>query len=116
MKKFNLEEAKAGKPVVTRDGRRVIEVQVFNTRMDKPVVGIIDTRFVAFTKDGKLNPIAETESDLFMAPEKKSIWVNVYNDGDSLCLSKVKFDTQEECLQNITRKSQYIKTIEITNE
>lgn len=113
---FNLEEAKTGKPVVTRDGRRMIELQIFNSEVHRPVVGIIDARVLTFTREGKLLEGRDSNTDLFMAPERKSIWVNVYNDGDSLCLSKVKFDTSEECLQNITRKSQYIKTIEITNE
>ena len=29
MKKFNLEKALAGKPVVTRDGKKVLELKIF---------------------------------------------------------------------------------------
>jgi hypothetical protein len=116
MKPFNLLEAKAGKPLVTRDGKKVLELRVFNTDVERPLIAVIEKKIFAFDLNGKFNPSQDTGSDLFMALEKKSIWVNVYNDGDSLCLSKVKFDTQEECLRNITRKSQYIKTIEITND
>lgn len=32
MKQFNLEDALAGKPVVTRDGRKVIEIVAFKDR------------------------------------------------------------------------------------
>ena len=116
MKRFNLEEVKAGKSVITRDGRKVIEVQVFNTRMDKPVVGILDTRFVAFTRDGKLDPAQETASDLFMAPEKKVVWVNVYYFKDGLAVGHARGNTREEALTLISNKKTYIKTIEITNE
>lgn len=116
MRRFNLEDVKAGKSVITRDGRKVTEVQVFNTRVDKPVVGIINTSFIAFTRDGKLDPAKETASDLFMAPEKKAVWVNVYYFKDGLAVGHARANTREEALTQISNKRTYIKTIEITNE
>ena len=123
MEKFNLEEALAGNPVVTRDGKRVTELHFFKSNVLKPLIAVIDNIMVGYSAQGKYSPgndkkLLEEESpyDLFMAPTKKSIWVNVYDDGDSLYLSKVKYTTEEECLNNITRKNEYVKTIEITND
>jgi len=81
MKPFNLEAAKAGKPLVTRDGRSVKYVLCVDeaTCLDKLIV-LLD-------RGGGLNAIlryptngryADSKYDLFMAPTKKTYWANVY--------------------------------------
>lgn len=116
MKPFNLSDALAGKPVVTRNGRTVSKVVLVDETLQFPLVAVINGKMFAHDRQGQYFTTAETENDLFMASTKKSVWVNVYDEGGKLGVSKVKYDTQEECLRNITRKGKYIKTIEITNE
>lgn len=74
MKPFNLEQALKGKPVVTRDGRKVIKVEIYETPKDYPVRALIAQHngkpcaWWAFSKDGMFNANrVETEVDLFMA-------------------------------------------------
>jgi hypothetical protein len=74
MKPFNLEQALKGKPVVTRDGRKVTEIKMNEIHKDYPVSAFIAQRdgkpcaWWAFSKDGMFNANrVETEVDLFMA-------------------------------------------------
>jgi len=74
MKPFNLQQALKGKPVVTRDGRKVIKVEIYETLKDYPVRALIAQHngkpcdWWAFSKDGMFNANrVETEVDLFMA-------------------------------------------------
>jgi len=71
MKPFNLEEAKAGKPVCTRSGRKA-RIICFDARNDQPIVALIedaDNRFeIAYNYDihGKWDEYKETARDLMM--------------------------------------------------
>ncbi len=70
MKKFNLEEALAGKPVVTRDGRKVKELHLFKTDCEYPLAGVLehDNDVLMFTKEGVFPKyFRENHFDLFMA-------------------------------------------------
>ena len=82
MAPFNIEAAKAGKPIQTRDGRKVSFVGLVCHAVDYPVVVYVyNSRAVAcYTPDGKLFHHDRTEeaSDLVMSPEKIKGWVNVY--------------------------------------
>ena len=66
------------------------------------------------TADG-LKP---SEWDLFMAPEKKSIWINIYEsieDGE-LFTDAMIYKTKFAAINGNESLHKYIKTIEITNE
>ncbi len=87
MKPFNLERALAGDPVVTRDGRKVIDIYHF--KFDK------NNRSVAYqvennqtidwaTTYGRNNGHLESEFDLFMAPVKRKYYMGI-SDGYSSC-------------------------------
>jgi hypothetical protein len=116
MKPFNLAEAKAGKPVITRDGKKVVEIQIFNSEVDKPIIGLVGSKFYAFTKNGKSADDNESAIDLFMGPEKKTIWVNVHHCGNTLALGRGRYPTEAEAREKITNKETYIKTIKIAVE
>jgi len=123
MKPFNLERALAGEPVITRNGKKVTELLLFKSgKLIQPLFGIIEGEegYFCFNKDGMYN-ISSTEAsyDLFMALEKKSVWVNVYEDSNGKLL--VTTDTSWDRAQIAARHThptlyKYIKTIEITNE
>lgn len=90
MKPFNLEEAKAGKPMVTRDGRQakfiahVPEVSSY-ARLVVLIGGALniyrDCGSDCFV-DGARH--CNSRNDLFMAPVKKTAWVELFDDGSAL--------------------------------
>lgn len=84
MKKFDIEQAQAGKKVITRDGADV-DILRFDLRNDRyPIVAVIDLcnggqSIGTFTSEGETSVLAGTSKfDLFMAPEKKEGWLNIY--------------------------------------
>jgi len=77
MREFNLEEALAGAPVQTRDGRPVTQLVKFNFSFG-PVrlAGVIDDHRVGvWLADGLDCTFGDSPSDLLMAPVKKTGWV-----------------------------------------
>jgi hypothetical protein len=71
MKKFNLSEAKAGKKVVTREGKEV-KMLHFTREVERfPLVAIIENKRVAcYTEEGKFfddENHKQSKNDLFMA-------------------------------------------------
>lgn len=80
---FNLERALAGDPVVTRDGRKVLQIAYFpNMTEDRRVAVHIEGLNYLLVVSGNgicfLGEKAEAEDDLFMASKTKTYWVNVY--------------------------------------
>jgi hypothetical protein len=122
MKKFNLESALAGEPVTTRHGKKVTQLHLFKSaKLIQPLYGTIegDEDILSWTTNGIYNPTKETSWDLVMATEKKSIWINVYEvDHDFIVQFPISIGrihpTKESAL--CSKNSNYIKTIEITNE
>lgn len=86
LKPFNLEEAKAGKPVCTRDGRKA-RIICFDKKNDYyPIIALVETEgkeyIFQYTSNGEYLEGNEnnSHSNLVMLPERKEGWVNVYND------------------------------------
>jgi hypothetical protein len=120
MKKFDLERALAGEPVITRKGKKVTELHLFKGgKLIQPLFGTIEGEegYFCFEKDGMYNySSTETSFDLFMAPEKKSIWVNLYEYDNGQLWVGCYYNSLEEASKPGTHMGRYIKTIEITNE
>ena len=123
MKPFNLEEALAGKPVVTRDGKKVYDIfHLSSMRNERNVLAIFEYDCMLYRHDGTciFNSKEPHSSDLLMESEKKSIWVNVYEDRNGKLWVNGDYNTRDIAgivaynSQGITYK--HIKTIEITNE
>ena|ERR1700686_121316 len=82
MKPFNLQDALAGKPVVTRDGKAVKQLAFFPEAEKYSVIAYsagdeVDT----YTKDGRFlnyGAVNDSSRDLFMAGTMKTGWVNIY--------------------------------------
>jgi hypothetical protein len=122
MKQFNLESALAGKPVITGNGRKVTQLHLFNTNTEQPLLGIVegDEDIFSWGTNGKYNANKDTSFDLFMATEKKSVWVNVYeseegSDDEFKVYTSRLHPTKESALAH-RKDYNYVKTIEITNE
>ena len=83
LREFDLEAAKAGKPVCTRDGHRarIICSDAKYENSYKPIIALIDNGknefVVRYTKNGECS--TNDDLDLMMLPEKKEGWVNVYS-------------------------------------
>jgi hypothetical protein len=80
MKPFDLEAALAGAPVQTRDGRPVTQLVKFDFSFG-PVrlAGVIDDHRVGvWLADGLDCTFGNSQSDLLMAPVKKTGWVARY--------------------------------------
>ena len=111
LKPFNLEAAKAGKPVCTRDGRnaRILAFDLKNNVC--PIVAAVEENNmeVLYHYDTKgLNCYKKSKIDLMMLSEKKEGWVNVYKDS--------VYDTKEEALAGKSEIRGYIDTIKISWE
>ena len=82
LKPFNLEQAKAGKPVCTRDGRkaRIICFDRFDRKeANKQIVALVkdDDREFPYYYDLKGRCLSNNNLDLMMLPEKKEGWIVV---------------------------------------
>lgn len=83
LKEFNLEAAKAGKPVCTRDGRKA-RIICFDRNWEYPIVALIECEndeemISSCDKDGKAR-IYEAQADLMMLPEKKEGWIIIHKE------------------------------------
>ena len=78
MRKFNLEEAKAGKPVVTRTGRPV-RILCWDAKGIDPIIGLIELDTTScvctYNESGSFYENLESDRDLFMKSEKKEGYI-----------------------------------------
>lgn len=112
LKEFDLEAAKSGKPVCTRDGRKA-RLICFDKKGAYPIVALVnDYNEEEYIKNydefGKKFIGGETSDDLMMLPEKKEGWVNVYKDS--------VHDTKDDALIGRSKIRGYIDTIKISWE
>lgn len=88
MKTFDLELAKAGHPVQTRDGDWARVVCYDRCIKEYPIVALIGKEELPFIyrKDGTHE--GSDCYDLFMAPFKREGWVNLYKDSNGAIICK----------------------------
>ena len=114
LKPFNLEAAKAGKPVCTRDGRKVRILCYDLKEAEYPIVAAIETRdcsaeyVLAYDKNGRFVLPNEDKNDLMMLPEKKEGWVNIYRSQIYDTLERAK-----EAYKRTCNDDNYLQTIKI---
>jgi len=113
MKPFSLEEALAGAPVQTRDGRPVTQLVKFDFSFG-PVrlAGVVDDRRVGvWMADGLDCICCNSQSDLLMAPVKKTGWVARYRyryiQSNGACISGVIFDSEDAAKAGEPNASSY---------
>lgn len=133
LKPFDLEAAKAGKPVCTRDGRkaRILCFDRFCCDEISTIVACVlskdgkDENVIIYSSDGfmsdKQHPCAD---DLMMFPEKKEGWVNVYKRvNEYICENECNvftgitiFKSEDEAKRNMNKSEMYVNTIKISWE
>ena len=118
LKPFDIQKAREGKPVCTRDGRKA-RIICFDRVGDFPIVALTDDR--DYKEEGvnlyDINGKGSNECfDLMMLPEKKEGWVNVYYDNDASSHRGCRFiyDTKERAVKEAG--SSYITTVKINWE
>lgn len=116
LKEFDIEAAKAGKPVCTRDGRKARIICFNRESIGFPIIALVkngDTEGVyQFDDKGRSNIDDEERGyDLMMLPEKKEGWVNVYR-------SQIydTFERATEAYKRTCNDDNYLQTIKISWE
>ena len=119
LKPFDLEAAKSGKPVCTRDGRKA-RIICFDRTGKFPIVALVEAKdrddIYSYLNCGKDIESAEQEYDLMMLREKKEGWVNVYHGlngiSERVC-GDIVSNTKEEAIQYAQNEDSYITTVKI---
>lgn len=119
MKPFDIELAKQGKSVCTRNGRPVrILCHDFKSLENMPIVALIRLNehqegVIHYYIDGKRFENRINDLDLMMATEKKEGWINLYtNGGRAFTRYNDIYPTEEDALNN-KRPEDYLTTIKI---
>ena len=118
-KPFDLEAAKAGKPVCTRDGRKA-RIICFDAKCNKPIVALIydcnKETVLQYLENGRFFVDQIDKYDLMMFPQKKEGWVNVYksyNVGKKIpCMASI-YPTKEEAKKSYVVEFDYVDTVKI---
>lgn len=118
-KPFDLEAAKTGKPVCTRDGRKA-RIICFDAKCNKPIVALIydcnKETVLQYLENGRFFVDQIDKYDLMMFPQKKEGWVNVYksyNVGKKIpCMASI-YPTKEEAKKSSVVGFDYVDTVKI---
>lgn len=119
LKPFDLEAAKAGKLVCTRDGRKA-RIICFDAKCNKPIVALIydcnKETVLQYLENGRFFVDQIDKYDLMMLPQKKEGWVNVYksyNVGKKIpCMASI-YPTKEEAKKSSVVGFDYVDTVKI---
>ena len=108
LKPFDIQKAREGKPVCTRDGRKA-RIICFDRVGDFPIVALTDDR--EYKEEGvnlyDINGKGSNECfDLMMLPERKDGWVNVYKERI--------YSTKEEAIEATYDGVTYVDTVKIS--
>ena len=92
MKPFDLEAAKRGEPIQCRDGRPAKFIgHVPEAHDHNRIVFLLEGFLCTAYESGRIHDLFEKKSDLVMAPKKRTVWVNFYENNFATF-----FNTQEE--------------------
>ena len=105
LKPFDLEAAKAGKPVCTRD-RRKVRIIAFDAKGEHSIIALVTDEEQEspynYTKEGYYHvETVKTMADLMMLPEKKEGWAKVRKDINL-------YDTKEEADRKMIGNDEYV--------
>ena len=115
LKPFDIQKAREGKPVCTRDGRKARIICFDRNGYNMfPIVALImngdrESDIYTYRPNGTWdNSGNESDKDLMMLPEKKEGWVNVYKERI--------YSTKEEALEATYDGVTYVDTVKISWE
>ena len=122
LKPFDLEKALAGAPVVTRDGRKVLEIFAFKRLIallgvsEQPVMALVegDDSPVRFTVNGNyFSSSASSDYDLFMGVEVMYAALLVVNGVYSLAQGRNLYKTPEEVEAEWADENHFVRAVEV---
>lgn len=122
MKPFNLEEAKRGKPVCTRDGKDVRIICFDRDEPDYPIIALVRKgnceQLCSYTLEGYYcnTHTYPQKEDLMMKSEKREGWINIFNQMpySNRPYTSLIYNTKEEALEVSTvYGNNYKNTIKI---
>ena len=122
LKPFDLQKAREGKPVCTRDGRKAriicFDLQSIENTSIVAAVQVTDKQEVIanYYENGRQFINGISELDLMMLPEKKEGWVNIYYEHDAPSHREASwvYDKEEEAIKvGKEHGSCYIATVRI---
>ena len=121
LKPFDLEAARKGKPVCTRDGAKA-RIICFDAKCSTPIIALVTTddgEEITFDYliDGTFANSENPDNDLMMLPEKHEGWVNVYKgiDGE-ITIGQYPYPTREACEKVARPEDGYIYTTKVVWE
>lgn len=128
LKPFDIQKAREGKPVCTRDGRKA-RIICFDRISAKPILALVSSTdrkgedvFDYFVSGKVIASPLESNLDLMMLPEKKEGWINIYNSDTTFYYVDGRvFETKDEAVQEAKEevekeqreKNEYIDTIRV---
>lgn len=117
MRPFDLKKALAGEKVTTRDGRPV-KIAGYNEDSDSDfdkLLGWADRTCYSWDSAGIYDSPKEHSLDLFMAPEKREVWVCYWREPNGNSSGIVSGLSKTEAEKNITHTN-IITTVKIWEE
>jgi hypothetical protein len=114
MKPFDLQKALAGEGVVTRGGKKVTQVTLFDVNNYFLLAAVVEGELFKFLQDGKVNSSGvESTNDLFMA--ETGSWINLfYNKTENFVwLGVNRYETEEEAKEHLTDHKWYQTSIKL---
>ena len=124
LKPFDIQKAREGKPVCTRD-RRKARIVCFDRKANTPIVALIECDdhgeiLQCVHNDGRCVQFDISDNDLMMLPEKKEGWVNVYRDCDGANITENDniYSSEEAAIASaqVVNKNGYVATVKIAWE
>ncbi|WP_298062052.1 hypothetical protein [uncultured Rikenella sp.] len=117
LKPFDLEVAKAGAAVVTRDGRPA-RIVCFDAAGDYPVIALIrygtdEEVPQTCTLTGNVSYTEVSDDDLFMAPVKRQGWVNLRFIDDKICAEYKVYRTKDAAKSSGITYDDYVATVPV---
>lgn len=105
LKPFDIQKAREGKPVCTRDGRKA-RIICFDKGGEQPIVALIEKNEeesidIFFSNGHSISKTNKVPGDLMMLPEKKEGWVKIRKDINL-------YDTKEEADRKMIGNDEYI--------
>ena len=120
LKPFDIQKAREGKPVCTRDGRKA-RIICFDVKGSMyPIIALIEEsegeKLCSYMPNGRsYKNEKECIDDLMMLTEKKEGWVNIcrnLNTNKTELDTKDIYNTKEEAIQNLSSMT-YVTTVKI---
>lgn len=105
LKPFDIQKAKEGKPVCTRDGRKV-RIICFDRRINRPIIALIEgdnheEALQSYFDNGRCCCDVTSGYDLMMLPEKRSGWAKIRKDVNL-------YNTKEEADRKMIGNDEYV--------